>query len=75
MTTPSDLDGLTSIQRAAIAGSVFIAGEWGLTTRYENHPDIMEGLCESIADCVSGILTPKGVAILAALRNKGSENG
>jgi len=59
--------GLTEVQRAAIKESIFIAGDWVLTTHYENHPDIMEGLSEDIADPVSGILTTFGKAVRVAL--------
>lgn len=58
---------LTEVQRAAIKGAVNITGNWVLTTKYEDHPDITEDLPEDIADCVSGILTPFGEAIRATL--------
>lgn len=58
---------LTDVQRKAITGSVYVGGEWVLTTQYENHPEIQEDLSEEIADCVSGILTPLGCEIRAAL--------
>jgi hypothetical protein len=58
---------LTEVQKKAIAGAVFIGGEWVLTTKYEDHPEVAEDLSEAIADCVSGILTPLGAMIRAAI--------
>lgn len=51
---------LTSIQCEALAASIFLAGSWGLSDLHEDHPDIVDDLPESVADCVSGILTPLG---------------
>ncbi len=63
------IEKLTNTQRKAIKTSIFVAGGWALTTDYEDHPDIMEGLPEGIADPVSGILTPFGNRVRQALRD------
>jgi hypothetical protein len=58
---------LTSVQRRAINGSIFITGDWVLTTEFEDHLDIIEDLSEALADCTSGILTPLGCQVRAAI--------
>lgn len=58
---------LTDVQRKAIVGAIFVAGDWTLTTQYEDHPDIVEHLSESIADPVSGIFTAFGTHVRDAL--------
>lgn len=68
MTEPERIaDGLSEAQQRAIMGCIFLAGSWGLTTEYEDHPDIVDGLSEDIADPVSGELTPLGLAVRAIL--------
>ncbi|TCP91856.1 hypothetical protein C8J42_103548 [Sphingomonas sp. PP-CE-1A-559] len=61
------LEALTEVQRKAIITAIFVAGDWMLTTQYEDHPDIVEGLSEGIADPVSGIFTAFGMRIRDAL--------
>lgn len=67
-TLPGEVvEDLTDIQKAAIRSSIFLGGQWVLTTQYEDHPEIQEGLSEDLADCVSGILTTLGEAVRARL--------
>lgn len=55
--------GLSEVMVAAIKGAIFLAGSWGLTDEFEDHPDITEDLSEDIADPTSGILTPLGLEV------------
>ncbi len=61
---------MTKVQRAAVAGSIFLAGRCCLTTEYEDHPDIVDDLPETIADPVSGVLTPLGCTVRELLKEQ-----
>lgn len=67
--------GLTTVQRKAISIAIFLVGDWVLTTDYEDHPDIMDDLSEDIADPVSGILTPLGLAVRQHLEQGATAGG
>lgn len=58
---------LTDVQLAAIKGAIFLADNWVLTDQHEDHPEILEGLSEKLADPVSGVLTPLGSELRAML--------